>query len=269
MTAAWLYILAKEGFRAYKIHQLSGIIGCTMFSVSLALLIVWKSIFWMFAVAGILCLYCSFTPLINKFSSRFSNQRWEPALFWSALVAVLLFSLGGQADIALNKHFGVEPSHFSYTKPIALVLVATPYTLMLSVILLVISIFSRYPRNKAKSSDKKETINEGFHSNAHRDLHITQLSFFVSSYVLLIVSVVAGSHASSIVERTAAALDFNSHHPCQFNSEVNGVIFLDKSLNHVLAYRPENSRKYEILKCKLANKKSLDPNETKAGNDRS
>lgn len=269
MTTVWLCMLAKRGFRAYKIHQLSGIIGCTIFSLSLALLIVWKSIFWIFFVAGALCLYCSFTPLINRFSSRFSNQKWEPALFWSVIVAVLLFTLGGQADIALNQHFGVDPSHFSYTKPVAIVLVATPYTLILSVVLLVISVLNFYPRNKAKKPDKKKAIGASAHTGANRDFHIAQLSFFVSSYVLLIVSVVAGSNASSIAERTAAALDFNSHHPCQFNSEVNGVIFLDKSLNHVLAYRPENSRKYEILKCKLANKKSLDPNETKAGNDRS
>lgn len=254
MTAAWLCILTKKGFSEYKIHQLSGIIGCTMFSLSLALLIFWKSIFWMFVVAGALCLYGSFTPLINKFSSRFSNQKWEPALFWSAIVAVLLFSLGGQADIALNQHFGVDPSHFSYTKPVAIVLVAMPYTLMLSVVLLVISVLNFYPRNKAKKPDKKKATGASAHTGANRDFHIAQLSFFVSSYVLLIVSVVAGSNASSIAERTASALDFNSHHPCQLNSKVNGVIFLDKSFNHVLAYRPENKEKYVVLECNLVNK---------------
>jgi len=265
MTAVWLYMIAKRGFRAYKIHQLSGIIGCTMFSLSLALLIVWKSIFWMFVVAGALCLYGSFTPLINKFSSRFSNQKWEPALFWSAIVAVLLFSLGGQADIALNQHFGVDPNHFSYTKPVAIVLVATPYTLMLSVVLLVISVLNFYPRNKAKKPDKKKAIGASAHTGANRDFHIAQLSFFVSSYVLLTVSVVAGSNASSIAERTAAALDFNSHHPCQLNSKVNGVIFLDKSFNHVLAYRPENKEKYVVLECNLVNKTIRpDTEETKA-----
>ncbi|WP_169931099.1 hypothetical protein [Pseudidiomarina aestuarii] len=251
MTTVWLYMLAKRGFHAYKIHQLSGIIGCTIFSLSLALLIVWKSIFWMFVVAGALCLYCSFTPLINRFSRRFSNQKWEPALFWSAIVTLLVFSLGGQANILLNQHFGIDPSHFSYTKPIAVALVAAPYTLILSMVLLVISVLSLNLKKNTKSSAKVKATNLAAHTDADRELHVTQFSFFISSYVLLIISVVAGSNISTIVEKTATTLDFNNHHPCQFDSTVKGVVFLDKSLNHVLAYRPENSEKYVVLECNL------------------
>lgn len=214
----WVGMFIFNGITKYKLHDIAGIIGSAMFMVAFIGIIMGTNLVPLFILSGFFCLYCSLIPLITIFLGKFSNSRWEPALLWTIMASISIYVTSTLSNVILNETFGIDAKFFSQTKPVAMLLLATPLTASVSFSCLLFSTFPLIFKNKKIS----------FYS----------INGFFSSYVILILSLAYGGNISGVLEKTAALVDFNSNHPCILSNNIEGVIFLDPTFKYVLAYNP-------------------------------
>lgn len=227
----WVCAFSKDGVAKYNIHDIAGIIGIGMFLAAFAGVIFGLSLSYLFVIGGFFCVYCVLVPLVKLFTEKFSNNKWEPALVWAVLASISLYVMSTFSDIIINEIFGVDAKFFSQTKPIAMLLVATPVTALISFVCLLISIIPIF-----RKSGKVDFY---------------WLNGFVASYAVLVSSLAYGGNISAVLEKTATFADFNSNHPCKLDETVKGVVFLDPTFQNVLVYDPSSETKYKVKTCSL------------------
>lgn len=231
--AVWVCGFTNDGVVKYNIHDIAGIIGVGMFLVAFAGMILGFSLSYLFVIGGFFCVYCVLVPLVKLFTEKFSDNKWEPAVIWTILASISIYVMSMFSDIIINETFGVDAKFFGHTKPITMLLVATPVTALISFICLFISIIPFF-RQKG-------------------EFNFYRVNGFVASYAVLVTSLAYGGNISAVLEKTAAFADFNSNHPCKVDKTIKGVIFLDPTFQNVLVYEPGDEEKYKVKACSLNN----------------
>jgi len=225
----WVVAFIFDGITKYRLHDIAGIIGSTMFMVSLIGMAMGFNLSFLFILGGFFCLYCVLIPLITIFSGKLSNNKWEPALLWVIIASISIYGMNTFSNIIINEIFGIDAKFLSQTKPIAMLLVATPLTALISFVCLLLSIFPLIIKNEKFD----------FYS----------VNGFFASYAILILSLAYGGNISATLEKTATFTDFNSNHPCTLSDDAKGVVFLDPTFKNVLVYNPTLKKKYIIKPC--------------------
>lgn len=238
---AWVCAFAFDGITKYKLHDIAGIIGSAMFMIAFIGIVVGVNLSSLFILGGFFCFYCVLIPLITAFSGKFSNDKWEPALLWTIIASISIYGMSTLSNVIINEIFGIEAKFFSQTKPIAMLLVATPLTALISFMCLLLSILPLIRKNEKVS----------FYS----------INGFFASYAILMLSLAYGGNISGVLERTATFADFNSNHPCTLSDEIKGVIFLDPNFKNVLVYNPTLDKKYFIQPCNIGENGQIDESE--------
>lgn len=234
----WVVAFINDGFTKYRLHDIAGIVGSAMFMVAFVAMALGTNASYLFIVGGLFCLYCVLIPLITITSEKFSNKKWEPALVWGVIGSISIYGMSTFSNIIINEIFGVDASYFTQTKPIAMLLVATPITALISFACVLISIVPFLRNNK--------------------ELSFYSINGFFASYAILLLSLAYGSNISSLLEKTAAIVDFNSNYPCILSDDIKSVIFLDPYFKNVLAYNPSSDKKYVIQRCVISSNTQYD-----------
>ncbi|MDP4489044.1 hypothetical protein QDG88_14060 [Pseudoalteromonas piscicida] len=225
----WVLAFINDGFTEYRLHDIAGVIGSAMFMAAFLGMIWSVDLSYLFILGGGFCLYCVLIPLVTSFSGKFSNEKWEPALIWAVIFSVSIYGMSTFSNIIINEIFGVDSVYFSQTKPIAMLLTATPVTALISFSCLLFTILPFF--TKSKKFD-----------------FYTANGFF-ASYAILVLSLAYGGNIAGVLEKTAVMVDFNSNHPCKVDDDIKGVIFLDPALKNVLVYNPSAEKKYIVQPC--------------------
>lgn len=227
----WVCAFVNAGVEKYNIHDIAGIIGIGMFLIAFVGMLLGFKVSCFLLIGGFFCLYCVLVPLVKLFTEKFSNNKWEPAFVWTMLASISLYAMSTFSNIIINEIFGVDAKYFANTKPVAMLLVATPVTALISFICLFISIIPMFRKNEK--------------------LNFYWINGFVASYTVLVSSLAYGGNISTVLERTAAFVEFNSNHPCKLDETAEGVIFLDYNLRNILVYAPKSDKKYKVRSCSL------------------
>ncbi|GAA5648605.1 hypothetical protein [Vibrio proteolyticus] len=232
---AW--IISFHNYRKYsdfKLHDLAGILGVFLSALSLSAITFYQEQIFVlsFALSGALCAYCTSVPMFHWFKDRLNESKFEVTFLSFVFGAVFLYVLDGYSGIMINQVFGVNEGYFSFTKPVSMLLLLSPW-LALGTFLAIIYI---------TVSQKGSTGVDTFYS-------INKLS---ACYVVLILSMAFGSRMGTTLELVAGKFDFDSISPCQVNESVTGVIVLDPAHTKVLVKsEAENVNKYSVIDCIL------------------
>lgn len=230
-----VWIISFHNYRKYSefnLHDLAGIFGVFLSAISLSAISFYKEQIFIlsFALSGALCAYCTSVPLFHWFKNRLNESKFEVAFISLVFGSVFLYVLDGYSGVMINQVFGVNERYFSFTKPVAMLLLLSPW-LALTTFLAIIYI----------------TVNQKGSTGVDTFYSINKLS---ACYVVLILSMAFGSRMGSTLELVAGKLDFDSISPCQVNESVTGVIVLDPAYTKVLVKsEAENVNKYSVIDC--------------------
>ncbi|EPY1003738.1 hypothetical protein ACW9N8_004503 [Vibrio parahaemolyticus] len=194
-----------------------------------------------FAVSGFLCIYCVSVPIYFWFCSKLMDKAWETAFLTFTLGGVFSYILSGYSGIMLNEIFKVSSSHFSFTKPIAMYLILTPYISFLSFILIIYVVISETRKNKKGD--------ESVHSSGTRTFY--GLNKILACYIILVVSMASGSRANTVIELVSSKFDFDSKTFCKLDKNYDGYMVLNPSYSKVLTYQKGADEPYVIYDCDL------------------
>lgn len=229
----WIIALYKyRKYSEFNLHDLAGIFGVFLSAVSLSAITFYQEQIFVFsfALSGALCAYCISVPVFNWLKKRLIESQFEFAFLSIVFGAVLVYVLDGYSGVAINQVFGVNERYFSSAKPVAMLLLLSPW---LALITLVIILYEAI-------SQKGSTGIDTFYS-------INKLS---ACYVILILSMAFGSRAGATLELVAGKFDFDSVSPCLVDVSVVGVIVLDPAHTKVLVKsETKNDIRYRIMDC--------------------
>lgn len=232
---AFIWIAAFSKYRKYSeynLHDLAGILGVFLSAFSLFVLTFYQEqiVVFSFAFSGALCTYCVSIPVFSWFKDRLKESKFEATFISIVFGAVLIYVLDGYSGIMINEVFGVNEKYFSFTKPVAMLLLLTPWLALASFVAIVY-----IPLNQ-----KGSTGIDTFYS-------INKLS---ACYVILILSMAFGSRTGSTIELVAGKFDFDSFAPCDVDKSVIGVIVLDPAYTKVLVKsKIKNGNEYSVIDC--------------------
>ncbi|KOE76303.1 hypothetical protein ACS87_13575 [Vibrio parahaemolyticus] len=247
--------------RKYNLHDTAGIIGvfASLASLSAMTFTEHKVLAISFAASGFLCVYCISVPLYTWFQSKLKQRAWETAFLGLVLGGSLSYILSGYSGIMINEIFKVNSDYFSFTKPIAMYLILTPYISVLSAVAIVCIVIVETRKNKIPPQ-KENDSNEKVEQEQKQELELEQTdgtrSFYninkiLACYVILIISMASGSRASSVIELVSSTFDFDPKTHCKLDKEYDGYIVLDPAHSKVLTYDKGAEIPYVINNCKI------------------
>lgn len=262
LFAVWWLIafgLYSKG-KSYYLNDLAGILGVAVAMLSLSGMAFWphKVLVLFFMVSGFLCIYCVSVPVYKWFFRTLKQKEFELALLSASIVALALYVLDGYASIWLNQIFGVSAQYFSFTKPIAMLLILTPWLALISFVLIIVltiyysignkSQFSKIAIYKSKAQKGNSRIFRVClrKDNGHNFYSVNKI---MACYVILILSMAFGSRATETAVLVASKFDFDAKTPCKESHAANGGIVLDPALNHVLVKVVEDGKTDFIVKA--------------------
>jgi hypothetical protein len=266
---------------SYKLHDWAGIIGVFLSCISVALMGATQefSFFVLLLTSGYLCVYCISVPIYFWFKNSLRDSAWEYAFLIVVVGSTFIYIIDGFASIMINEFFGFNSKYFSFTKPVAMFLILTPFVALFSFVgILLITLFETNQNTESSSTtvdDEKKvvTLSETNKStevspsigNNEKEvigdlsLYSKYFNFFyrvtslMACYVLLIISLYLGNSSSSVLESVSAKFDFDPKASCILDIKYDGFIVLDSAYSKVLTYSKDKDyeNKYKVIICKL------------------
>jgi len=227
--AFYIYIKDSDG---YPINDMAGILGVASatFSLSGLAFLGYKPMVVSFAISGAMCIYCVSVPIYNWICERLKNKKFELPLLSVSISAILLYLLDGYSNIIINEIFGVSAKYFNFTKPIAMMLLSSPFLVLLALIMIVgLMVYHQVSKN----TNTFYSINK-----------------LMACYVILILGMAFGSRAGDTIVSVASKFDFDTYTPCKESSSGLGAIVLDPGYNHVLVKHVDDGKViFEVEDC--------------------
>tara|TARA_Y100001936_G_scaffold252684_1_gene313580 strand:- start:11315 stop:12211 length:897 start_codon:yes stop_codon:yes gene_type:complete len=222
-----------DGIKKHRLSDIAGIWGLIITCFCFGLMYWWDFTVWFLLLSSWLTIYCFIIPIVEYFSKKVGETNWEKAFIVSVPSLILLYIAGYNADILLSNSFGIDPSHFSYTKPVASLVFLAPF-IFIGSFFLVLFLAAWVVR---KSGDE----------NPFR-----QFVGFFSAIILFTFSFVLWGNGSKAIEQVAVIVDFNPNSVCALERQYDGFIYLDPVYNLVFVYDSnavDKEDKYFITEC--------------------
>ncbi|WP_163371781.1 hypothetical protein [Endozoicomonas acroporae] len=219
--------------REFSLHDSAGIIGVFTASASISGLMF--SEHWiftiLFAVSGALCIYCVSVPAYRWFKVKLQEERFEIAALSIVVGSVAIYLIDGYSNLIINSIFGINEQYFKFAKPIAMILVCTPFLALAAFILLIIYTI------------RNENITDGI-ATFYR---VNKIS---ACYVVLALSLAFGGRAHQTLEIVASKFDFDKKSGCVIEGYSGGVVVLDPAHSKALVQlKCKGSNTYVVKKC--------------------
>lgn len=236
----------------YGISEICGIIGIILFLLSAGLLMIWPVFFWLFMVAGLLCLYSVIAYVFNIIYDKVRVSNWDKLVIPAVFSFGFVYLIGYKSNIRINKVFAVDPKHFPFTKTLAGIVEISPYITVMSLILFAYFLFILY--YKKKSNIENSGLNSGEklgENNSGKTLFLIYNSG-AASFVIFIFSVALMHSGDGFIKNAASVLDFNSKSICRNVDKQSSVIYLDNKYDLILVDQiVEKQHVYKVQKCVL------------------
>ncbi|KOY43713.1 hypothetical protein ACX03_20400 [Vibrio parahaemolyticus] len=263
---AWLMaFLFGISEKDYRLHDLAGIIGvgASLASLSAMAFAEHKILAAAFAVSGFLCVYCISVPLYIWFQSKLKHKAWEVGFLTLVLGSTFSYILSGYSGILINEFFKVNSSYFSFTKPVAMFLILTPYISIFSFFFIMYVVWVETRKNKSCPDDVN--VNQENTQQSPDDVNVNQentqqsdgvrtfynINKILACYVILVIAMASGSRASSVIELTSATFDFDPETQCKLDKKYDGYIILDPAHSKVLTYEKDAEKPYIVRDCRI------------------
>lgn len=219
--------------RQFLLHDSAGILGIFSASASISGLIFFEHWFFtiLFTVSGALCIYCISVPMYRKFTEKLKDEKVEIAVLSITLGSVLIYLIDGYSNLIINSIFGINEQYFKFTKPIAMILVCTPFLALAAFIMLIVY------------TVHNENITDGI-ATFYR---VNKIS---ACYVVLALSLAFGGRAQQTLEIVASKFDFDEKSGCKIKDYSGGVIVLDPSHSKALVQlKNKDNNTYVVKEC--------------------
>lgn len=249
---AWLMaFLFGISEKDYRLHDLAGIIGvgASLASLSAMAFAEHKILAAAFAVSGFLCVYCISVPLYIWFQSKLKHKAWEVGFLTLVLGSTFSYILSGYSGILINEFFKVNSSYFSFTKPVAMFLILTPYISIFSFFFIMYVVWVETRKNKSCPEEVKVNQENTQQSDGVRTFY--NINKILACYVILVIAMASGSRASSVIELTSATFDFDPETQCKLDKKYDGYIILDPAHSKVLTYEKDAEKPYIVRDCRI------------------
>lgn len=249
---AWLMaFLFGISEKDYRLHDLAGIIGvgASLASLSAMAFAEHKILAAAFAVSGFLCVYCISVPLYIWFQSKLKHKAWEVGFLTLVLGSTFSYILSGYSGILINEFFKVNSSYFSFTKPVAMFLILTPYISIFSFFFIMYVVWVETRKNKSCPEEVKVNQENTQQSDGVRTFY--NINKILACYVILVIAMACGSRASSVIELTSATFDFDPETQCKLDKKYDGYIILDPAHSKVLTYEKDAEKPYIVRDCRI------------------